>query len=52
MNATQILKSLNTDDNTGIATEIDLKTSTLKPLYANCVINNHHLMSQRPELLQ
>ena len=28
-----LLKSLN-DDDTGIATQVDLKTSTLKPLYA------------------
>ena len=38
-----LLKSLN-DDDAGIAAQVDLKTSTLKPLHANWVINNHNLL--------
>ena len=38
-----LLKSLN-DDHTGIAAQVDLKTSTLKPLHANWVINIYNLI--------
>ena len=38
-----LLKSLN-DDDAGIAAQVDLKTSTLKPLHANWVINTHNLI--------
>ena len=48
--STQVLKSLNDDDDTGIAAQVDLKTSTLKPLHPNWVINTHNRMSQRPEV--
>ena len=41
---TLVLKSLNDDDDTGIASQVYLKTSTgtLKPLCDNCVINTEH----------
>ena len=38
-----LLKSQN-NDNAGIATQVDLKTSTPKPLHANWVINTHNLI--------
>ena len=38
-----LLKSLN-DDDAGIAAQVDLKTSTLKPPHAIWVINNHTLI--------
>ena len=38
-----LMKSLN-DDDAGIAAQVDLKTSTLKPLHANWVINNYNLI--------
>ena len=33
----------------GIMIQVDLKTSTIKPLHANWDIYTHNLMSQRPE---
>ena len=50
--STQVLKSLNDDDNTRIAAKVNLKTSTLKPLHATWVINTHYLMSQCPEVIK
>ena len=50
--STQVRKSLNDDDDTGIAAQVDLKSSTLKPLHTNWVINTHNRMSQRPELIK
>ena len=50
--STQVRKSLNDDDDTGIAAQVDLKSSTLKSLHANWVINTHNCMSQRPELIK
>ena len=47
---TQVQKSLNDDDYTVIATQVDLKTFILKPLHANWVIISHNLMSQNQEL--
>ena len=38
-----LLKSLN-DDDAGIAAQTELKTSSLKPLHANLVINTHNLI--------
>ena len=37
-----LLKTLN--DDAGIVAQVDLKTSTLKPLHANWVINTHNLI--------
>ena len=39
----RLLKSLN-DDDAGIAAQVDLITSTLKPLHANWVIYTHYLI--------
>ena len=39
-----------TDDDTGIASEVDVKMSTVKPLHAYWAINTHNLIPQRPEL--
>ena len=50
--STQVLKSLNDADHTGIVTQVDSKMSTLKPLHANWVINTNNLMSQCPELIK
>ena len=49
--STQVLKSLNDDDDTGIAAQVDLKTSNLKPLHANWVITTHNRMSQSPPII-
>ena len=32
------------NDDAGIAAQVDLKTSTLKPLHANWVINTHYII--------
>ena len=40
------------DDDTVIASHVDLKMSTVKPLYANWVINTHNLIPKRPELIR
>lgn len=48
--STQVFESLDRDG-PGSA-NIDLKTSTLKPLHANWVINTHYNMSKRPELIK
>ena len=41
-----------TEDNTVIATQVNLKMSTVKPLHAIWVINTHNLIPQRPELIR
>ena len=40
------------DDDTVIASQVDLKMSTVKPLHANQSINTHNLITQRPELFR
>ena len=40
------------DDDTVIASQVDLKMSTEKPLHANWAINTHNLNPQRPELIR
>ena len=40
------------DDGTVIASQVDLKMSTVKPLHANWAINTHNLIPQRPELIR
>ena len=45
-------KVLSNDHDTRIVTQVDSKTSTLKPLLAYWVINTHNLMSQCPKLIK
>ena len=40
------------DDDTVIASQVDLKMFTVKPLHANWAINTHNLIPQRPELIR
>ena len=40
------------DDDTVIASQVDFKMSTVKPLHANLAINTHNLIPQRPELIR
>ena len=40
------------DDDTVIASQVDLKMSTVKPLHANWAINTHNFIPQRPELIK
>ena len=39
------------DDDTVIASQVDLEMSTVKQLRANWTINTHNLIPQRPELI-
>lgn len=48
--STQVLELLDHDDS-GNA-NIDFRTSTLKPLHANWIINAHCINSKRPELIK
>ena len=38
------------DDDKRISSQVDLKMSTVKPLYADWAINTHNLIPQCPEL--
>lgn len=49
--STQVFKSLDDNDGTDNV-QIDLKTSTLKPIRTNWVINTHLRMSQRSDLIK
>ena len=40
------------DEDTVIASQVDLKMSTVKPLHANWAINTNNLIPQRPELIR
>ena len=40
------------DDDTMIASRVNLKMSTVQPLHANWAINTHNLILQRPELIR
>ena len=40
------------DDDTVIASQVDLKMSAVKLLNANWAINTHNLIPQRPELIR
>ena len=40
------------DDDTVIASQVDLKMSTVKPLHANWAINTPNLIPQRQELIR
>ena len=40
------------EDDIGIASQVDLKMSTVKPLHANWAINTHNIIPQRPDLIR
>ena len=40
------------DNDTWIASQVDLKMSTVKPQHANWVTNIHNLIPQHPELIR
>ena len=40
------------DDDTVIASQVDLKISTVKPLHAYWTINTHNIIPQCPELIR
>ena len=40
------------DNDTWIASQVDLKMSTVKPQHANWVTNTHNLIPQHPELIR